>query len=124
MSYILAIIIVSLFILLYLNQTYDEFFSDNFYVSQSKIQGNGVFAKINIDPEHKLFTVIDVSQQVIGLGKLVNHCNRPNSKIVYDEKTATWYLISIRKINKDEEITADYNNTPTFIKKPDPNWTC
>jgi SET domain-containing protein len=124
MFHILAILIISLFILLYLNQTHDEFFSDNFYVSPSKIQGNGVFLNIEIDSGHTLFTVIDRNQQVIGLGKLINHCNRPNSKVIYDEKTGTWFLISIIKINKNDEITADYNHTPSFIKKPDPLWTC
>ena len=35
-----------------------------------------------------------------------------------------WYLYSAYVINKDEELTVDYNYTPNFIDKSHVDWKC
>lgn len=93
-----------------------------FQVEKSKIQGVGLFTGKNYKPNEELLLAITNNHTVTNLCKKVNHCNHPNSTL--KRKYDGWYLYSIKHINKGEEITADYNNTPSFIKKPDISWKC
>jgi len=56
----------------------------------------------------------------------LNHCPKSSSKMnTYLKKIDNgWYLFSKRKILIGEELTVDYNDTPYYIAKPDPNWEC
>ena len=56
----------------------------------------------------------------------LNHCPKSSSKMnTYLKKIDNgWYLFSKRKILIGEELTVDYNDTPYYIAKPDPNWKC
>ena len=51
------------------------------------------------------------------LGQWLNHSYNPNSIVHYNEKNNKYYIVAIKDINKDEEITINYNSTPWFIEK-------
>lgn len=102
---------------------YENFKDENkFYLRESRIHGLGVYCKENVPMGRILFKAIDHNKKITPLGTKINHCNNPNSKLIILDNN--WYLISIKQIDKYTEITADYNDTPYFIKKPEPNWTC
>ena len=119
---IIVIIIISLFALLFSNN-YENFTANNdkFYLAPSRIHGTGVYCRVSIPKDTILFKAIEHSKKkVTELGKKVNHCNNSNTIL----KMINWYLVSSKNIEKNGELTADYNNTPDYIKKPERNWTC
>ena len=98
-----------------------------FEIRKSQVEGVGVFAGQDYDPGEPLFMAIDATHTIEPtLGRKINHC--PSSSAKYNSKVEKigheWFMMSQRFIPKDEEITTDYNNTPDFILKPDPTWTC
>ncbi len=97
-------------------------FDGSWYVGQSKIHGKGVFSNNDIQKGVLLFEAIDDNKKISYLGSLINHCNVPNTKLVPIGNK--YYLMSIANINKNDELIANYYDTPNFIKKPDSNWTC
>lgn len=123
---IVCIIILLIVAVYFLNYGQNEYFNNNnnnlFYVNNSRINGVGVFCGMSIQKGNILFKAIEYNKKITPLGTKVNHCNNPNSQLV--KMNNDWYLISIKNIDKNSEITADYNFTPDFIKKPDISWTC
>jgi hypothetical protein len=101
--------------------------SESFDIRNSQVAGVGVFAVRDHKPDEQLFLAILKDQTVEPtLGSKINHCSsaskKHNSRLekIGDE----WFMVSNRFIKKGEEITTDYNDTPDFIAKPDPNWRC
>tara|TARA_Y100000817_G_scaffold133504_1_gene104492 strand:+ start:383 stop:814 length:432 start_codon:yes stop_codon:yes gene_type:complete len=112
------------------------------YISHSKINGNGLFASkdfkkgdILIDDlfknkpkNEKLYDPIsyDKFQKYINVeGRYINHCNKQiNSKVV-SKDNKLYKLIATKNIQKDDEITANYNkinkNFP-FIAKAEKDY--
>lgn len=113
--------------------------SEHVYVEKSKIaEGYGVFAKesikknavIEICPavfmpinefDHikktKLhFYFFEYSKKeimiVLGYGSLYNHSYTPNAKYSHDYKKRTFRVMALRRIEKGEEITFNYNYFP------------
>jgi hypothetical protein len=93
-----------------------------FYITKSKIHGVGLYASKDYSINDKLILAIENNHQITKLCSKVNHCNHPNS--VLKQENDGWYLYSIKPIHKGEEITANYNYTPSFIKKPNEEWKC
>jgi len=96
---------------------------NNLYVNQSQIDGGGRGIYTNTDLKKGTFlfyTIID--KNVTPPGAMINHCNKPNC--YHFKKNNKWLLYSIKNIPKNKELLIDYNNSPEFIKKPDPSWTC
>jgi len=50
------------------------------------------------------------------MGSHINHQTNCNAKLV-EIAEETCNLVALRDISKDEEITANYNNTPWYINK-------
>lgn len=101
-----------------------RFFRENtkkWYLSESPIDRNGLFASKNIICGE----VIDVAiclEKITFFGSMINHSWKPCAKLIFDNKNYEYNVVAIENIDKDREITIDYRQTPTFIKKPDPNW--
>jgi hypothetical protein len=98
-----------------------------FEIRRSQVQGVGVFAEQDYDLGEPLFLAIDANHVIEpALGRKINHCPSTSSK--YNSKLEKigreWFMMSQRFIRKDEEITTDYTDTPDFILKPHPSWTC
>lgn len=101
--------------------------TDLFYIAKSKINGNGIFAKKDIPPNTKILLSIDRSKKfyyggLTGVTIYVNHCWNPNSEFIKEGQK--YWIISNQWIKKDTEITFDYRNTPSYIRKPNKNWKC
>lgn len=95
-----------------------------YYIGESEISGNGVFAKRHIRKGELIGTIIDDERKAINdaenaitnMGSHINHQFDCNAKLVKNE-THGYYLVAIKNIPKDEEITTNYKNTPWYIDK-------
>lgn len=90
----------------------------NWYISKSKIHGDGVFAgkyfysgeKIDIGIEYFLWMI----PRITYFGSKINHSCYPNVILKYHK--GEYIVMAIKNIQKDEEIIIDYNKTPWFIE--------
>ena len=95
----------------------------NFYIKPSEIHGDGVFANDNF----KIKKIIGVLMYFIlfmpiitdNLGRWVNHSYTPNCIMYYRGENNKYYIVALRNIKVNEELTIDYNSTPWFIRKPE-----
>lgn len=100
-----------------------RFFKEDkrWYLSKSLIHEDGVFAARNIISGEMIDTAIRF-ERITSFGSKINHSWKPCAKLIFDNKNCEYNVVAIENIDKDREITIDYRQTPTFIKKPDPNW--
>jgi hypothetical protein len=93
------------------------------YSDDSKIKGagRGIFTSKPIRKGAYLFTSI-IDKRVTPQGAMINHCNKPNTEQY--KKGNKWLLYAEKEIPAGEELLLNYNNAPSFIKDPDPKWTC
>ena len=96
--------------------------TDDIFISKSKIDGNGLFAGKDFENNSKLFTAIDKNRIITNLGRYINHCTMCNTYLKYENDEYNIY--SKRNIDKGEELTANYDLAPSFIKKSNKDWTC
>ena len=125
------------------NYQYGLLNSPDFTISESHIQGIGIFTKRPRAKDERLFVAIDMNKNVTPIGSKINHCPSmktisasgrvaaantilPNTYLssTADKTTGKWWIIAARDLNVGEELTADYTYTPDFIEKPDPEWKC
>jgi hypothetical protein len=90
------------------------------FISESGIHGTGIFTKNVINPGQIIDVAIDNNNKVTYFGSKVNHSWRPNTYLY--KLNNIYYLVADKRIDQFDEITANYMNTPDFIKKPDFNW--
>lgn len=95
-----------------------------YYIGKSEIEGNGVFARYPIENGTKIGTAIiddekaadDAEGAITYMGSQLNHQTDCNAKLVKNE-SGGYDLVATKNIPKDEEITADYKDTPWYIDK-------
>lgn len=93
---------------------------NNLKIGKSMIHGYGLLANENIKKNTILLTCF-LNKRVIFLGNFVNHSKKyKNTSTI--ENGDRYYLIADRDINKNEELFADYDLTPDFIKNSNPLW--
>lgn len=104
-----------------------RFFRDmpktKWYLSPSPIHGEGIFAGSDIVRGE----IIDVaickqSVKITFFGSKINHSWHPCAELSFNSERDEYDVVAIKDIQKNQEITLDYNNTPFFIKKPNPKW--
>jgi uncharacterized protein len=113
--------------------------SDKIYIAPSKIPGagRGVFARVSVKkgeliekcpvieiPEHEtseitegiLITYLyyfgknkERSAIALGFGSIYNHLDKPNAMYKENYKEQTIDFVALRNIQKEEEITVNYN---------------
>jgi SET domain-containing protein len=93
-----------------------------YILKKSTIHGTGLFSAKYHRKGDVLFQAVTKEKDITEQARYVNHCNNPST--VLEQYSDGWLLRANRDILAGDEITADYNNTPDFIKKPDPSWTC
>lgn len=91
-----------------------------YYLDKSNIQGVGIFMNINIPVNYVIDIAIKDWYYITQFGSKINHSWNPNC--IQVQNGSNYYIISKRPIQKGEEITIDYRNAPSWIKKPDANW--
>lgn len=91
-------------------------------IRNSKIHGKGVFAINDIEPSaiHEGIVFKWGIPQVTKFGSMINHSYKPNTHL--EKINGKYYLVNNKKINKGDEITVDYSNTPWYIQRPNPKW--
>jgi len=93
---------------------------NNFYVAKSKIHGIGLFVNNKYKKGEKIMIVIENNKNITPLATKINHSNNANT--IIKKISDGWYIYSTEDIDKNTELTINYNDTPDFIVKPDPNW--
>lgn len=93
---------------------------DGFYIAKSNIHGVGLFVNKSYKKGEKIMIVIDNDKNITKLARKINHSNNANT--IIKKKNDGWYIYALQDIKKDNELTINYNDTPDFIAKPDPNW--
>jgi hypothetical protein len=122
------------------NYQYGLLNSPDFTIGESHIQGIGIFTKRPRANGERLFVAVDTNEKVTPIGSKINHC--PSMKTISatgrvapantilpntylsPHADSEWWIMAARDLNIGEELTADYNYTPDFIQKPDPDWKC
>ena len=96
--------------------------SDKYDIKESKINGEGSFAKKNIKSGELIGAVIhDAGKDPrtkgswTPLGNKTNHQNDSNSVLRKDGDD--YNLYASRNIKKDSEITSNYKNAPSWVDK-------
>lgn len=91
----------------------------------SPIHGQGAFAQESIgDGEYvdHLITRLNAGGLMGGdrtpLGDHINHQSKPNGRMVQVPSTDQYYFQSSGEIAPGDELTMDYNDTPSFVAKP------
>jgi hypothetical protein len=133
---------LSLFVITIFTIDYFMSNSQKTYISQSKINGNGLFASngfkkgdIIIDdlfknkPKDEVIydpiSYINFQNYINVEGRYINHCNKMVNSIVVSKDKKLYQLKAIKNIKKDEEITANYNDINKkfpFIEKAKKNY--
>ena len=90
-----------------------------YYIDKSNIHGKGVFAKENIPKNTHLGILVKFKfylpfKQGL-LGKYLNHSHIENCRFQYLKNKNIYMLVSNKTINKNEELTINYNKTPWFV---------
>ena len=107
-------------VLFYLTILLSKHYIMLWYVSQSPIDGVGLFASVNVFPMDVIGVAIDSNQNVTPMASKINHSWSPNCRLSYQNNQ--WFLYSFRPIPQGNELTVDYRDTPDFILKPNPQW--
>jgi hypothetical protein len=101
--------------------------STNYYISESNIQGKGVFTNRRYQQDEP----IDIGiRKALGFfpvvtpyfGSLINHSWKPNTYLDYDTSTCNYVVKCRRPLKSNTEITLDYRATPWYIMGPNPTW--
>ena len=117
---------------------------ENLQIKNSVINGEGVFATIDYEPNDIIVKDIfpsapvgfeksirhsgDFSKYINEFGAKINHCSISfNSDLIKDDNTGEYQLFAVRKINKGDEITSNYDivndKYPKLIASSDPNYS-
>ena len=92
----------------------------NLYIAMSSIHGEGVYTDKTLYPHEIVMIAITHPQQITFFGSKVKHSYTPNCYL--SEYMGIYYLVANTTILPHTEITANYNHTPSFIKKAEPHY--
>jgi hypothetical protein len=90
------------------------------YISHSLIEGHGAFAVKEITCGEVIDTAVIEMVKISFFCSKINHSWNPCAKLI--KNLNNYDVVAIQNISKDQEITINYNYTPFFIQKPNPNW--
>ena len=90
------------------------------YLLTSFLLQSGLFTDRSIEKEEFIFKAINNDKSITHYGKHINHQKEPNTKL--KEENGEYNIYSIKPIKKGEELTTDYDDTPSFISKSNPEW--
>lgn len=122
MMTIIFILLIVFMLYMYINHMDKNAPCTNIYVDKSNIHGVGVYTKMPYNKNDRIFLAINNDKQITQIGSKINHCYNPNTTLL--ETSEGWNIVALDKIKKNMELTLNYNNTPNFIKKANPNWKC
>ena len=90
-------------------------------IGASKIHGEGVIATQLLPAGYTIGLAIKAQPlSTTRMGSKVNHSRTPNAELYKDGNG--WFLRLTRPVRAGDEITADYNDAPGFVKRPSKKW--
>jgi hypothetical protein len=104
----------------------DSLSSLNYLIGDSSIHGKGVLASHNLKEDEIVglgiaFEYYFFPYVTPELGAFINHSYNPSAYLFWDEDQG-WFVKTIKPLNKGEEITVNYENTPWYIEGPLPHY--
>lgn len=105
----------------------NDFYRRNFRIAKSNIHGMGLYPTRHLKQKDIVGVCIYYSMYFVpivtsDMGKWINHSYSPSTALHYDKERNVYYLYVLRDLGPHEELTANYINTPWFIKKPEPHY--
>jgi SET domain-containing protein len=93
-------------------------------LSNSEIHGCGIYTKEYIQSGQLIDVAIDENGIITYFGSKINHSWKPNCNLyrMNVKNKVVYYMVAIMDIPPFTEFTANYMNTPDFIKKPNFDW--
>lgn len=88
------------------------------HISQSKIHGNGLYTNIKLYPDDFIDVAVGSDRIITFFGSKINHSYTPNTYLKKLED-GTYGIFALSMIDEYTELTANYVNTPDFIRKPE-----
>jgi hypothetical protein len=119
---IIFVLLIIFMLFLFINDMDKNKPCSNLYIDNSNIHGVGVYTKMPYNKNDRIFLAINNNKEITFTGSKINHCNNPNTELLTTSEG--WNIVALDKIKKNMELTLNYNNTPNFIKKANPNWKC
>ena len=127
-NFLLPVLLYIIFIAFYKNiRIINETFSNKKYtIKKSNINGQGVIATEDIPAKQKIdIAFYEINKNGIKhanitphFGRYINHCLNSNTHLEKEDGTNKYWLVASKNIKKEQEIVANYNNTPNYISKP------
>lgn len=121
---VILIVVVRLIVLMlriYIKKGENFRNKEGLYISpDSKIHGKGLFTDISIEKEEFIFKAINEDKSITHYGQHINHQKEPNTKLKLEN--GEYNIYSTKPIKKGDELTTDYDDTPSFISKSNPEW--
>ncbi|HXW53514.1 MAG TPA: SET domain-containing protein-lysine N-methyltransferase [Myxococcota bacterium] len=100
---------------------------EKFYeVRDSVIDGQGLFAKRVFEEGEEIGVGISTNaaghpEVTRSLGAWINHSAEPNAAVKSNDGKE-WFVVPLRQIKENEEITVNYGDAPWFIQGPESYW--
>jgi len=95
-------------------------YRQDLYISDSNIQGKGLFTNTSLKNDEFVFVGIYNNISISHYGHFINHQKEPNCKIKIED--GDYNVYTIKPINKNEELTVDYDLNPDFLNKSEDKW--
>ena len=127
--FLVFVIIILLFLFYhYFNKNIEAMsYRQDLYISDSNIHGKGLFTSTPLKNDEFVFVGIYkcnssklFNSSISHYGHFINHQKEPNCKIKLEN--GDYNVYSIRPINKNEELTIDYDLNPEFLNKSEEKW--
>jgi hypothetical protein len=94
----------------------------NWYVAPSPIHGKGVYVSAETPNGSFIDIGIGRKEDITAFGSKLNHSKKPNCQLILNNSTMMYEVYAIADIPARTECVIDYNDTPSFIRKPNASW--
>lgn len=113
-----------IFMISFIMSLFRMYESDVYEIRDSPIHGKGQFALSELPAGSVVAPIalytderFRVGEVILPAGKFFNHSLNPNG-VMREVENGYWVYVTTRNVEKNEELTLDYNDTPSWILKP------
>lgn len=91
---------------------------DNIYISNSDVNGIGIFTNVDIQKNNIICDAI-VDNELTYFGSKINHCENKKNVDLQKNENGDYYFVATDDIKRNDELLINYtsDNIPNFISK-------